>query len=436
VPIPRLALIGLGWHARRLHGPWLRGAVAAGRARFVGLIDLADAEGPVRARLAELGLRPERCFFGGPNPGPALDALRAEPGLDGVLVAAAAGAHLEVLRAALSRGLRVVVDKPLTAPEGPRARALAQALRDDHAELTALERAAGGQLGVLLQRRSHPAWLAAKDLLDEVRDGHGAPLTALSISHADGMWVLPHEWNRTHHPYSHGAGKLLHSGVHFVDLMGWLLPAGPPGASLDLWVAEATAPDIDARTAGARAALPGPAAGPPVSPVHPGEVDLCALGRLRRGGAVEALIQLELLQGAVSWRASSAPAADPYKGAGRVRHERLSLHVGPLLHVALTHHPQDADELRSGDRPVELHICRSPLLAGPRVERRSYGPQGAWGPNEAARIALLDDFLAGGRGGSSLAEQARTVQLLAALVDARDRGRRGEAPTSVVHLSG
>ncbi len=432
---PRLALIGLGWHARRLHGPWLRAAVAAGRARLVGVIDLAAAEGPVRARMAELGLRPERAFFGGPDPGPALDALLAGPGVDGVLVAAAAGAHLRVLQAALQRGLRVLVDKPLTAPEGPEAADLPGALRADHAALVALERATGGEVGVLLQRRAHPAWQAVKALLDEVRDAHRCPLTALSISHADGMWVLPHEWDREHHPYAHGYGKLLHSGVHFVDLLGWLLPTGP-GLGLDLWVAEATAPDIDARTDRARAAL-GPAGDrPPVALAAPGEVDLCAMGRLRRGDRVEALVHLELLQGGVSWRASGAPAADPYKGAGRVRHERMSLHAGPLLHLSLEHRPQDAPELHAGDTPVELHICRSPLLPGPRVERRSYGPVGGWGPNEAARITLLDEFLAGGRGGSSLAEQARTAALLTALFEARDRGRAGGPPGSAVDLSG
>ena len=45
------------------------------------------------------------------------------------------------------------------------------------------------------------------------------PLSYADIYHADGMWVMPHEWERDNHAYKYGAGKLLHSGYHFVDLL-------------------------------------------------------------------------------------------------------------------------------------------------------------------------------------------------------------------------
>ncbi len=431
--IPRLALVGLGWHARRIHYPWLERAVGEGRARLVAVIERPEALAGVEAWLAGRALRPERLLAVGGEVGELFDALRAGPGLDAVLVASEAGAHLPAVLQAAERGIDVLVDKPLCAPVGEVD--VGGALLRAHGAALAAQGRGGGRVVVLAQRRAHPAYLGMRAELASVCARFGLPVTALRVSHSDGMWPMPWEWDRDHHPYRHGAGKLLHSGYHFVDLVPWLLGEGASGR-LAVAVMEAGPADIDARSAGARADLPGPPGGPPVRLAHPGEVDLCATARLSREGRVQSLVQLELLQGGVSARATRAPALDPYKGSGRVRHEEIAVHAGPLLHMVLSSHQGGGPLAASGpghEDHLELRLFRHPLLEGPAVEVRELS---APRHNEAARERMLEDFLAGGECGSPLADHGRTTELLAALFRARDAGRRGEAPIAEVEWGG
>lgn len=436
-----IALIGMGWHARRIYVPWLRSATEH---RWTIGVDLAHKATSIQENLGN-GPKPE-LLFSPTQPHEAvssavftrLEALHKQGRLDTLLLSADPIARRPWTEWALARGLDILVDKPLTAP------ALALSAAEVGASITenfeAIRRchgAAPGRLWIQAQRRFHRGYLHLQRLIQATTARTGVPLTHLDISHADGMWVMPDEWERDHHPYRHGWGKLLHSGYHFVDLACWLLDADRAPAlgrprELQHRVSAVSAAEQQRRMVHQRM-LETPERPPP--PAHYGEVDVSVLGQLCEGGVPRTTMSLQLLQSSLSRRSSASPPADPYKGAGRVRHERVSAQVGPFLSVQV--HSYQARELHEADeRPYgpghldhfDLHIYRNPLLEGPAFERVEYGrctgPSAA-SHNEQARICLLEAFLSGAQYGSSLEEHAQTHALLASIYEAIGTGKAG-----------
>ena len=152
-----------------------------------------------------------------------LGELHQRLGIDALLISTDPR-HRELYFAlAIARRLAVFVDKPVFALDGVAvnpARALEYGRR--LSELEARVSQSGIDFVVQAQRRAHVGYRLVKALLDDAVT-RGCHVTSLHIQHADGMWVGPGEWEREHHPYKYGFGKLLHSGYHFVDAMTQLL---------------------------------------------------------------------------------------------------------------------------------------------------------------------------------------------------------------------
>ncbi len=188
-PPLRVAVVGYGLAGRVFHAP----LVAAEPDMEVAAVVTGD---PDRAAAAAADHPGARVLA-------SADALWEDPGaVDLVVVAAANRAHVPLARAAIAAGLPVVVDKPL-APDGARARALA-----DEAE------AAGVMLTVFQNRRWDADLLTARRLLDE--GALGAPVRFLSRFDRWRPAVNRDAWRERPDPEDAG-GLLMDLGSHLID---------------------------------------------------------------------------------------------------------------------------------------------------------------------------------------------------------------------------
>lgn len=443
-PLRSVALIGLGWHARRVYYPWLEEAALQGRIRITAVVDLHDNAAAVRGFLEQRRVAPEHLILTEQGSSPdrlpeevarQLAALQAAGRLEGVLISTEPRAHKGYVLWALAHGVHVLLDKPLTAPANPGSTAeVAQALWEDFEEISRALAASRARLVVQAQRRVHPGYSFIKRYLEGFLQEYGVPISFLDVYHADGMWVMPDEWDRDHHAYKYRTGKLLHSGYHFVDLASWLLASNErvdqAPSMLEFQVQTFNPSDFLALLHGRYERLFGSEHVPtPVPSVeHHGEMDLTLLGRILSGGAVQTTVSLQLLQSSFSRRASPAPPADPYKGAGRVRHERINLQVGPLLNLQV--HSYQAYEVRDQRTqlpygPGHLHhfdvyvFRNSDVVGGTCFEKLEFGRAGQEkGHNEQARLELLEAFVEGRPSGSELEEHRRTIRWLSCIYHA------------------
>ena len=458
---PRIVLAGLGPYARTMYYPLLERYQSTGLLTIDTVVDLASQRTRIEKYLAGRSIQPRRTVFleDGLDPvalAAALekdDSFRGEPAW-GCVVATEPRAHRAFAEWAIRQGMHVLLEKPVTArdlrKEGP-----AEALRlaEDHRFLTELAEEKKVTVVVQAQRRAHQGYRLVKDILSDVVAEYGVPLTYLDVHHSDGTWNMPWEFaSREGHPYKYGYGKLLHSGYHFVDLFCWLSEAnrtlGRPPDQLGLDVSAVDARGVDAqltdtayeRLFGAQrwrryGGLPRPASLPDQLW---GETDVVLLARLMSGGDVITTAVLSLLQSSFSARSWLELPEDTYKGNGRVRHERVTLQVGPLMTIHV-HSYQDGRP--DGESPFDVVVYRNrKLIGGEAVSRilvRS-PDDGARSRADSltnrAREEVFRDFLAADGRRSGLHLHGTTVRVLAAAVAGVVRSAQGGSGRSVVCL--
>ncbi|MFJ3673403.1 Gfo/Idh/MocA family oxidoreductase [Streptomyces sp. NPDC090106] len=388
-------VIGVGPHARRSHLP----ALAAGqRDGLVGTVRGVDVLGAASVRTAldsddgprEVPVTPIEPFPAGEHPLPqavrqTLDGLVARCGIDAVVVATEPAFHMVYARWALDRGLSILLDKPL----GVRAHAStdpvqAGAILTDVDDLIAhYDRARRHHPDVLVsvqsQRRYHPAFWRLRDLITEIAEATGCPVTSVQSFHSDGQWRLPDELlDLDYHGYSRGYGKCAHSGYHFFDIIPWLLAAGDASNKTADAVrvhAEVTRPDdllaqltvtdyeqlFDGFAARNQYTETELCAG-----LHGfGEVDAGISMAFTRGGRTLTLATLNLIHNGFSQRGNLAPAAALYTGNGRVRQETHIIQQGPFQALHLRSLQTLVDDVAGdrytagGDRHIEVHVLRN-----------------------------------------------------------------------------
>ncbi|MFD9562206.1 Gfo/Idh/MocA family protein [Streptomyces sp. NPDC059994] len=353
-------VIGVGPHARRSHLP----ALAAGQSRgLVGTVYGVDILGAMDVMLtfdADDGPRTLPVtliepFDAAPQSLPdrvraTLDALVVRHRIDAVVVSTEPAYHLVYTRWALERGLSVLLDKPLSVHTGastnpPSAAAI---LADFDSLLDCYELARRRHPGLIVsvqcQRRYHPAFWKMRQLIAEITEETGCPVTSIQSSHSDGQWRLPDELvDLSYHGFDQGYGKAAHSGYHFFDIVPWLLAAG-----------EREGKELDAVTVHAQVTRPGDFLAQLTVHDHErlfpafaarnrytdtqlraathafGEVDAFISLAFHSGGRTMTLGSLNLIHNGFSERGNMTPAASLYKGNGRVRQESHIVHQGPF----------------------------------------------------------------------------------------------------------
>lgn len=459
--VPRIVLAGLGPYARKLYYPLLERYQSAGLLTIDMVIDLESQRRVVEKYLAARSVQPRRVVLveGGLDSDSLSTVLEEEEALRekpawGCIVATEPRAHRTYAEWAISQGMHVLLEKPVTARDlrtnGPDE---ALGLVADHHHLTELAEGRGVTVVVQAQRRVHPAYRLVKEILDDIVSEFGIPITYMDVHHSDGTWNMPWEFaSRDGHPYKYGYGKLLHSGYHFIDLFCWLTEVnqniGRPPDRLGLDVFAVDALRVDAQITddsyerlfgGDRwrrySGLPRPAS----LPVQPwGETDVVVLARLMNGSDVLTTAVLSLLQSSLSGRSWLELPEDTYKGNGRIRHERVTIHVGPLMVIQMYSYQ---DGLIDGTSPFRVVVHRNRKLVGGEAVTRMTMRSKAGGSavasdslNNRAREEILEDFLAADGRRSGLALHRTTVRVVAAAVAGVARLAQGGSGRSVVAL--
>jgi predicted dehydrogenase len=188
----RVAAVGVGGWGRVL-------ADAAGQGTGLTIVACTSRSPESRAAFAkDYGCRPL----------PGLEAVLADPEVEGVLISTPHSLHAEQVVAAARAGKHVFVDKPFTLTVADARRA------------TEACRQAGVVLAVGHQRRKQAASRALKRLLDEGVIGRVAQIEG-NISADAGFVLKPGVW-RTVRDETPG-GAMTNLGIHHVDTFQYLL---------------------------------------------------------------------------------------------------------------------------------------------------------------------------------------------------------------------
>ncbi len=471
----KIILAGLGPHARRIYYPLLEKYARQYHLSIPLVIDLQDQADKICHYLANRALQPERVLFlderyrSSDTLSEALVAVlnqvTAEGNVHGIIISTEPKAHKPYLLWAIEQNLDILLDKPITAPVGlttnPEA---AQKVWADYVEIEERLKRSRSNLIVQCQRRSHQGYQFIQTYLCDFLRRYEVPISYLNIYHADGMWALPPElFQREHHPYKYGYGKLMHSGYHFIDLFAWLaelnnLLEHKKPDHMDLFVKrfgpydflhQLTAADYQrlfqtdkfadcfhsAKLEEAKAL---------------GELDVFILAQLKRGEAVVTTASVNLQQNSFCRRAWTEPSEDVYKGNGRVRHENLNIQVANLLNMQV--HSYQAYEI--GKKDVEttgtghvdhfdMYIFRnSGVVGGKPLEKIRLGERrqneiddsNCLGHNERAREVNLLDFLVGRPSSSPFTAHWLTNKLLSKIYECIVRENSGGIPSQSFEL--
>jgi predicted dehydrogenase len=200
------AILGVGNIALQAHIPAFQAdEFLRERVRIVAVVEPVEARhGVIRERLPEARIYRD-----------ATDLFRSER-LDFVDICAPPHVHRDLIGRAVRHGCHVLCEKPL-APRLSEARAIARLLREYPRVLM-----------VCHQYRYAPVWQVLRSLIVGGRLGPVgfADITVLRAGPDPGIGDWAPDW-RVDARVS-GGGILMDTGVHYVDLLRWLL--GPPAA--------------------------------------------------------------------------------------------------------------------------------------------------------------------------------------------------------------
>jgi predicted dehydrogenase len=191
-PAPvRVGVIGCGVIAYWTHLRELR------RLRGARLVGAADPDPDARARAARLAGTPTY---------PGSSELLARPDVDAVVICAPTHLHAGLAIAAARAGKHVYLEKPIAAD------------RDDARRLAGVVRETGIVLAVGFNRRLHPLYLQARDLI-----GAGALGAIRAVFSAFNEPLPPDAMPAWKKARSTGGGVLLDLASHHADLLRWFL---------------------------------------------------------------------------------------------------------------------------------------------------------------------------------------------------------------------
>ncbi|OQE21547.1 hypothetical protein PENFLA_c014G07140 [Penicillium flavigenum] len=379
-------IIGIGPHARKNHLPVLLEEQATGRIGSLVGVDTTQSSSEVDAFNAGLGEKALPIFFVPPvedtetslptTTCDTLDSLAHRYKVNGVLVSTHPSVHRIFSEWAITRGLNVLLDKPLTVHRNCSTDTTEAArIHEDFLKIARLYDPKGRSENLLLsvhcQRRYHPAFLKMRDLIAEVTAKTNCPVTNIQSFHSDGQWRMPDELvDLSYHSYDCGYGKAAHSGYHFFDCVPWLLEAGESkGKEIDSatvhvhatrpndFLGQLTPSDYDQIYPGSRASCVYEESELKSRMENFGEVDATVSVAFKSAGRTITLGNITLLHNGFSQRGSFKPhQTDLYKGNGRVRHETHIIHQGPFQAIYFSSLQTNDGSSTSGSMGSRDHI--------------------------------------------------------------------------------
>ncbi len=224
-----VALIGLGPHAKRIYLKYLK----EHDINFKILIELKSHGDEAKKYLEEEGFKNVFIWTLPDEYADSLELpLRYERELEfickknnitHIISSTEPKGHNMYLTFALKNNINILSDKPITVVKGMDKLENINLVRNQYYNLLKLHRNNSCKCKIMCQRLYHRGYKYVKDLLKEIVIKYNIPITYIDIYHCDGNWEMPHDLNKENHPYKYGYGKLYHSGFHFIDLLSELI---------------------------------------------------------------------------------------------------------------------------------------------------------------------------------------------------------------------
>lgn len=402
----RFLLVGAGPHAKRTYIPHLQEFAKKGQAVLLAIVDVEGNEEFVTAHqqqvcpTVELMFVPSFTLEMPPTAKQRLKQLVTRLEVSVIIISTEPLAHRAYGLWAISEGLNVIMDKPISTRPGcctsfEAAYGIAQDYNDLVTAYRHLQQHRKTFFLINSHRRYHPGVLCALEMVREVQQKTGCSVTNIISTHCDGMWRMPPEIvEQKYHTFSNGYGKVSHSGYHFLDCCyqflkwGWtenkrpdnmevvssfLLPNGFLTALNGNNYRQLFGEEYDQRCKYTDEELR-------KLMMDMGELDASVQVTFSRDGDAIALAQINLQHNGFSRRSWVKPGLDLYKGIGRVRHEMHEIKSGPMQTVVIDSRQANDKHDRSkpsnaklgSDNHYEVHVFRNSELLGEQQPLRSF----------------------------------------------------------------
>ena len=365
-----IMIIGIGFHARRIYIPKIIEYSKKMPVKLVCGVDLSSQSDVISRYMLSAKYNFDIIYldnFDASNGLTAnvinkLDNLVSKYAIDAVVISTEPLAHKAYALWALSRGLHILMDKPITIRRNiSTEQTEAKLLIDDYLDLLAVYKDASLKKNLIfsinVQRRYDNGFNKVLSLIREVRDRFNVPVTSIQAMHADGTWVFPQELiNQESHPYKYGYGKCAHSGYHIFDIVWQMYKTSVKNTkaadSLEILTSSLNPDGFNTcineedyvRYFGMqydRTGLTGIEYENKVADY--GEIDSFSIIRLLKNNKNICNISISLLHSSFSRRAWAVANDDLYKGNGRVKQQQFIIQQGPFQSIHI-HNYQSKDK--------------------------------------------------------------------------------------------
>lgn len=388
-----IILIGCGPHAKRVYLPAIQKMLGV----KVSLVVELESQRPITQKtLVDF----EQCEivytepFKGEVPAKLSQAIEdhiSKNQVGGVIIATEPMIHKAYSKWALSQGLNILLDKPITTRKSVVSDInQAKGVLQDYDELLSdyqnLQHTKETVFMVNSQRRFHRGFKFVIEKIKEVAKITNCPINFIQAYHSDGQWRFPSEIvTQDYHPYCFGYGKASHSGYHIFDtaLEFYKASTNPQKQATDFDVYssflqpngffeqfgkddynELFKEDVDQQERW------------DTDEIYEqckefGELDLSSVITLKKKGVSIANININLVHNGFAGRTWIKPGEDLYKGNGRIKHESYHIQQGPFQSIQI-HAYQGCDkhdlnngleDYLGGKNHFDIHIFRNPLIS-------------------------------------------------------------------------
>ena len=425
-----IALIGLGPHAKRIYLHYIK----KHNENLALVVDLKSEKDNVRKYLDENGFKNTKIFCVEDKYKDYLElpediasnllSVLQTFEITHIFISTEPKAHNMYLKFALKNNINVLTDKPITVTKNMTSVRSINKVRKQYYDILKLAENSTADCKVMCQRQYHKGYEYIKKLLNETVSKYQVPITYISIYHCDGNWEMMHDLDKENHPYKYGYGKLFHSGYHFIDLLSDFikinnqLPKNKRIKHGEVYSNCFTPNDEkaiinvdDYKRLFSNQTIPdfyNEVKDPNFKKY--GEKNFYGLMKFTNSNnQLITEVNLNLLHYGFS-RRGWIQSKNFYKENGRIRHESINIHVGPLMNIQV--HSYQSKEIKDrtndmkfeeqigGLEHFEIHIYRN-------VEKENI-----LGYNELSREQYLNNFLKGKCDRGDIKDQALAIEIL------------------------
>jgi predicted dehydrogenase len=394
----QVMLIGVGYHAKDVYLPALSKLRNKYPIQLTAIADFDYVLGATTELCDNLGFKslariPVTAFTANALPthlAQRLSAAVKHHNIRAVIISTPPEVHRAYALWAMDSGLDILIDKPITTRANAAFDYLeAREIYTDYTVLLEKYRHIQDQRNtaflVHTPRRYNPAFDKMIELITEVRDQTGSPVTALTSSHSDGQWRLPNELlDLDYHGYTAGIGVISHTGYHIIDIALRFLEAGQTEEKrpdrLEVFSTFITPAGYQTQLTQDDYLRIIPEYGDhnrykdeelALMFSKFGEIDANVAVSLWKDHNCIGNVTLQLLHGGFSQRSDlNTNYTNLYKGMGRLNHEYHFIHQGPFQTVQMlsfqSKSPQfpseESDFLAGGNNHREIHVFRNELM--------------------------------------------------------------------------